>query len=140
MRYPISAYTKTGGIVFFARMLDKMRMLLKDELTQDYVVKMQVNNCYNSRCLQFLGVSYNDVLDKVAEGRTDQEILNWCFETGHRPNEEEIFVWNQFMIKKGWRDEESEQLANYKVSSGIADRDDIVTFFDYYDMDEGRRT
>jgi len=49
-------------------------------------------------------------------------------------------VWNQFMEKKGWRDEESAQLEEYKAQSGLADRDDIVTFFDYYDADEGRKS
>ena len=52
MRYPKSAYVKTRGIVFFARMLDKMRMLLAGELPEAYAAKMNAKNCYNSRCLR----------------------------------------------------------------------------------------
>ena len=139
MGFPRSAYVKTKGIVFFARMLDKMRLLLADELPDEYVAKMRVKNCYNSRCLRFLGVSYDDVLEQVKQGKTDEEILDWCFANGRRPGEEEVFVWNQFMEKKGWRDEETAQLEAYKAESGLSDREDIVTFFDYYDVDEGRK-
>ena len=139
MRFPKSAYEKTKGIVFFARMLDKMRLLLAGELPDEYVVKMKTKNCYNSRCLRFLGVRYEDVLEQVEQGRDDEEILDWCFENGRRPDEEAIFVWNQFMEKKGWRDEETEQLEGYKAQSRLSHRKDIVTFFDYYDVDEGRK-
>ena len=43
------------------------------------------------------------------------------------------------MEKKGWRDEESAQLETYKAQSGLSNRDDIVTFFDYYEVDEMRK-
>jgi len=140
MRFPKSAYVKTNGIVFFARMLDKMRLWLAGELPDDYVAKMRAKNGYNSRCLRFLGVSYDDVLTQVKQEKTDEEVLDWCFENGKRPGEEEIFVWNQFMQKKGWRDEETEQLEDYKAQSGFPQRVDIMTFFDYYDVDEGRKS
>ncbi|MDP6041506.1 MAG: DUF5069 domain-containing protein [Candidatus Latescibacteria bacterium] len=139
MKFPKSAYVKTEGILFFARMLDKMRMLLANELPEEYVVKMKTKGCYNSRCLKFLRVSYDNVLEQVRQGKNDEDILNWCFENGRQPDEEEIFVWNQFMEKKGWRDEESKQLEDYKAESGLSHRTDIVTFFDYYDVDEGRK-
>jgi len=135
---PVSAYVKTEGIVFFARMCDKMRLMLKGELGEEYIAKMTVKMGYNSRCLRFLGVTYDGVLEQVKAGKEDEEILAWCFEHGRRPSEEEIEVWNQFMVKKGWRDEESEQLEEYKAQSDLEDRSDIVTFFDYYEVDEGR--
>ncbi len=40
--------------------------------------------------------------------------------------------------KRGWRDEASENLEKYKALSGLAHRADLVTFFDYYEVDEGR--
>ena len=139
VKYPKSAYIKTRGIVFIARMLDKMRMQLAGELTEAYQEKMRVPLGYNSRCLKFLRVHYDDIFGLVEQGKTDREIIDWCFENGRQPNEEEIAVWNQFMEKKGWRDEESEQLETYKAQSGLSDRDDIVTFFDYYEVDEKRK-
>ena len=139
MRYPKSAYIKTRGIVFFARMLDKMRMDSAGELGEEYQEKMRTPRCYNSRCLRFLRVEYDDVLALVEQGKSDEEVMDWCLVNGRRPDEEEIEVWNQFMEKKGWRDEESAQLEDYKTESGLADRDDIVTFFHYYDVDENRK-
>jgi len=115
VKYPKSAYIKTRDIVFFARMLDKMRMDLAGELAEEYQEKMRTPRCYNSRCLGFLGVEYDDVFALVQQGKGDEEIIDWCFANGRQPNEEEIEVWNQFMEKKGWRDEESEQLEDYKA-------------------------
>ena len=43
--------------------------------------------------------------------------------------------------KLGWRDEDPEVsawLEELKRRNGLADRDDIETFFDYLDNDEGR--
>ena len=85
-----------------------------------------------------MGVEYDDLFALVQEGKSDDDIIDWCFANGRRPNDEEIEVWNQFMEKKGWRDEESEQLEDYKAESGLSDRGDIVTFFHYYDVDEKR--
>ena len=47
------------------------------------------------------------------------------------------------MLKRGWRDEDdgsTQELKAYKASSGLADRSDIHTFFDYYDLAEGRKS
>jgi len=64
--------------------------------------------------------------------------LEWCFQHGRRPNEEEIEIWNGFILKRGWRDGGSEELAATKNREGFGDRDDIQTFVDYHDVDEGR--
>jgi hypothetical protein len=53
-----------------------------------------------------------------------------------------VLVWNKFMLKRGWRDEDdgsTQELERYKASSGLAHRTDLVTFFDYYEVDEGRK-
>jgi gluconokinase len=74
----------------------------------------------------------------VKQGGTDEEILEWAFQRGRTPSAEEIEIWNEFMRKRGWNDEMSERLAQRKRESSIPDRDDIQTFFDYIDFDEGR--
>ncbi len=42
------------------------------------------------------------------------------------------------MRKRGWNDESSGRLVTRKRESGLEDRDDVQTFFDYIDADEGR--
>ena len=42
------------------------------------------------------------------------------------------------MRKRGWNDEATETLDTRKTESGLSDRDDIRTMFDYIEVDEGR--
>ena len=47
--------------------------------------------------------------------------------------------WNHFLVKLGWRDDSSKELEEVKTANGLADRDDIQTWVDFHDVDEGRR-
>lgn len=42
------------------------------------------------------------------------------------------------MSRLGWRDIGMRQLKQLKAQSGLAERDDIVTMMDYFEVDEGR--
>ena len=93
------------------------------------------------RACHFLRVDYQEIVGKVETGLSDGEILQWCFEIRKRPDEQAILAWNNFMRKRGWRDEEdgaTHKLTEFKKASGLADRPDIQTFFDYFDADEKR--
>ncbi len=137
---PRSAYDRTGGIVYFARMLDKIRLHAAGKLRSDFHANL--GSGFDGRCCRFLGVEYTAVRERALKGGTDAEILAWCFEHGTRPSEEQILIWNKFMLKRGWRDEDdgsTQELEHYKASSGLAHRTDLLTFFDYYEVDEGRK-
>ena len=140
-RCPRSAYDQVGGLVYFARMIDKIRLKAKDQLLPDY--HENLGKGFDGRCIRFLGVNYAALCERAAQGGSDEEILAWCFEKGRKPSEEEVLVWNSFLRKRGWGDEAddgvSQELDNYKSRSGLAHRTDIQTFFDYYEVDEGRR-
>ncbi len=138
--FPRSAFDRTGGVVYFARMLDKIRLLAAGKLPPDYEENLAVG--FDGRCCRFLGVAYPALRERTLSGGTDEEILAWCGEHGSHPDDEQILVWNHFMLKRGWRDEDdgsTQELARYKAGSGLAHRTDLVTFFDYYEVDEGRR-
>ena len=137
---PRSAYDRTGGIVYLARMLHKIRLHAAGTLRADYHANLGTG--FDGRCCRFLGVEYAALRARVLEGGTDDEVLAWCFARGTRPNDEQVLVWNKFMLKRGWRDEDdgsTQELERYKASSGLAHRADLVTFFDYYEVDEGRK-
>jgi hypothetical protein len=137
---PRSAYDKVGGIVYFARMLDKIRLQAAGKLPADY--QQNLGRGFDGRCARFLGVAYVALRERVLLGGTDEEVLQWCFAQGRQPSDEEILVWNSFMRKRGWRDEEdgtTQELNEYKAQSGLSQRADLLTFFDYYEVDEGRR-
>jgi gluconokinase len=131
-----SPYVKTGGILYFARMLDKIRLHAKGALSDEY--QPNLGGGFDERCVNFLRVEYPAVVERVKQGGSDDEILAWAFSKGHKPSEEEIEVWNEFMRKRGLADGGSERLQQRKAESGFPERDDIQTFFDYIDLDEGR--
>lgn len=135
----ISPYETTGGIVWFPRMLRKIRLRAEGKLPEEYHAYMGIG--FDGRCLRFLRVSYDALVVRVLEGGTDEEILEWCFVRGYRPSEEEILVWNEYMIKRGWRDTDApaSDLQEYKEKYGLGHRSDILTYFDFYEVDEGRR-
>jgi len=89
-------------------------------------------------CCNFLRVHHRDLIERVKQGGTDEEILEWCFEKGRRLNDGDLFVWNGFGSKLGWRDSITPRLEQRKKEAGIADRNDILTIPDLIDFDEGR--
>ena len=136
MTYPRSPHEKVGGIVYFGRMLDKIRLKHIEQLPPD--LHQNLGGGFDKRCVEFLQVSYEDLARKVIEGLDDRAALEWCFSAGQQPSVEQIYVWNEFMRKRGWKDEGTEMLERRKRESGLANRDDILTMFDYIDIDEGR--
>ena len=136
MKYPRSPYEKVGGIVYFGRMLDKMRLKAAGELHPDLHENVGIG--FDKRCADFLGVSYEELAQRVLEGLDDSAALEWSFAKGRKPTEDAIFIWNEFMRKRGWNDDGTESLNRRKRESGLWDRDDIQTMFDYIDADEGR--
>ena len=140
MQTPCTDYNETRGLVYFARMLDKIRLKARGELPPGYFTGPEPDaTVFDARCTRFLGVNYDDLVDRTLKGGSDEEILEWCFEKGRRPGEEEIEIWNSFILKRGWRDAGSADLAATKKEMGWADRADIQTWVDLHDADEGRR-
>jgi gluconokinase len=137
MKYPCSAYDKVAGIVYFARMLDKIRLKATDELPAAYHSNLGTGLFDLQSCI-FLGVSYASVCEQVGKGGTDDEILAWCFLNGRKPNENDVMMWNAFMTKKGFRDDYTDHLNRFKAEGGLSARAEIQTLFDYYEFDEGR--
>jgi Domain of unknown function (DUF5069) len=131
-----SPFAKTNGFVYFGRMLDKIRAQAEGKLHDDY--QANLGKGFDERCVKFLRVDYNDLVDRVKQGGTDEEILQWCFGKGRRPSDDEIYVWNEFMRKRGWNDEVSETLKRRKKEAGMSGRSEIETMFSFIDADEGR--
>ena len=134
MAYPRSPNDQEGGLVYFPRMLNKMRMHLNDELPEDYHALR--GNGFDGMCCGFLQVNYDDVLEQVKNGKEDAEVLAWCFENGRKPTEQDILMFNDFMSKRGWRDEARKRLFEVAQKYNLPDR--IETWFDLIETDEER--
>ncbi len=133
---PRSPTEKVGGLFYFGRMLDKIRQHAKGELPPDYHANL--GKGFDEKCVKFLRVDYDQLVERVKQGGTDKEILEWCLTVGHQPSGDEIYVWNEFMRKFGWNDEVSAIVERRKAEAGMADRSDIQTSFQFIDADEGR--
>jgi hypothetical protein len=127
---------KVGGLFYFGRMLDKIRLHTKGELPHDYHANL--GKGFDEKCANFLRINYDELVERVNRGGSDEEILDWCFDHRHRPDENEAYVWNEFMRKRGWNDEVSETLERRKKEAGLTNRSDIQTAFQFIDADEGR--
>lgn len=131
-----SPYEKTCGLVYFGRMLDKIRNLVRGESSPDCVEDFEKD--FDQKCSMFLGVSYELLVNYVNQGLTDHAILESCFGMGLRRSEGEIHVWNEFMRKRGWNDELSGTLHEQKKKYAMLSRSEIETVFQFIDAHSGR--
>jgi Domain of unknown function (DUF5069) len=127
---------KVGGLVYFGRMLDQIRAHTNGQLPPEY--QANLGKGLDEHCINFLGVSYNLVVQYVNEGLSDEAILQSCFGMGHRPSEAAIYMWNEFMLKRGWHDDASLTLKQLKREEGLTARSEIETMFQLIDAAEGR--
>ena len=125
---------------YFARMIDKIRLHAREELPSDYHKNLGGVRTADGACCNFLRIHYRDLRERVMKGGPDEEILEWCFENGRRPNEGDLLVWNEFMRKFGWNDFATPTLEEQKQKLGMANRADIVTMGELFDLEEGRRS
>ena len=136
--YPKGPKEMVGGMMWFPRMLDKIRLHVRGELHSDYHPNLGRATAMDGRCLNFLRVTFEDLKKRVEQGGTDEEIQEWCYQTGRRANEGDLELWNAFVSKFGWKDHATPFLEKRKTDSGISDRADIETFQQLIDLDEGR--
>ena len=133
---PISPRLEVGGFVYFARMLDKIRKHARGELREDF--QANLGRGFDLRCCRYLRVDYEALKARVLAGGTDEEILSWCRQHGRDLSPDDIMVWNGFARTRGWRDDATPAFEKYKAEAGLAGRADILTYFDFYEVDEGR--
>ena len=131
-----SPYHQVGRLVYFGRMLDKIRLHVAGKLpAAEYSANL--GKGFDSRCCNFLRVSYDELTARVLAGGTDDELLAWCHGKGGARTDEECEVWNGFMMKRGWRDPSAGILAK-RIKESALEGAPIMSMFDYLDFDEGR--
>jgi hypothetical protein len=134
-----SPYQKAGGLYHFARMLDKIRLHQAGRLPPDYHPNFGLAVGLDGHLCGFLGVDFAAVCDRVRQGGADEEIVEWCFQHGLRPNKIQTRVWNEFARKFGWNDAASRFMDRVKREEGIEARTHLLTAFDLMDFREGQR-
>jgi hypothetical protein len=135
-----SPFEQIKGVVYFGRMLDKIRLAAAGKLPEVWEAARGTKAATNfdSRCCKFLHIDYAALEKETLKGGTDEELLAWVFKNGRQPSEEEIEIWNAFMTKRGWRDGGTQRLNERLAEIGLPPGT-VETMFEFIDLDEGRR-
>jgi gluconokinase len=134
-----SPFEQVGGLVYFGRMLDKIRLAAAGRLPEGWQpMRGAVKGSFDWRCCEFLKIDYAALeAETLKGGGTDEELLAWAFANGRKPDEQEIEVWNAFMTKRGWRDAGTQRLSERLAEIGLPPGA-VQTMFEFIDLDEGR--
>jgi gluconokinase len=127
------------GIVYFGRMLDKIRLAAAGKLPEGWQSSRgaAAKASFDSRCCTFLHIDYAALEVETLKGGGDESLLEWSFAHGRQPSDDEIEVWNGFMTKLGWRDARTKRLNERLAEIGLPPGT-VLTMFEFIDLDEGR--
>ena len=130
---------QVNGLVYFGRMLDKIRLHAQGKLPEGWAAMRGLSspNTFDARCCRFLKTDYAALETETLKGGTDEELLEWAFRHGRKPTDEEIEIWNAFMTKRGWRDAGTQRLHERLAELGLPPGT-VETMFEFIDVDEGR--
>lgn len=134
-----SPYDQVSGLVYFGRMLDKIRLAAAGKLPEGWQpMRGMAKGSFDWRCCRFLGLDYAAIEAETLKGdKSDEQLLEWVFAQTRRPEEDAIEVWNAFMTKRGWRDAGTQRLNERLAEIGLP-AGTVQTMFEYIEIDEGR--
>ena len=133
VRPPRSFRVRLGNYVILARMLDKGRATLAKK-NGEY----KYNSTTDQRLVQFLGFDTDALLNELAAGKGDWEILEWVQAHSKIPRAPwEIEAWSAFMERRG-PDSDAETLALFAEYLGhhSKSREDVKTWFEAIELDD----
>ena len=132
-RPPRSFRVRLGNYVVLARMLDKGRATLAGK-NGEY----QFNSSTDQHLVKFLGFDPDALLNELATGKSDGEILEWIqVHSKTLRSTWEIEPWSAFMEKRGL-DGDAETLAFFAEYLGKLSktREDVKTLFEFGELDD----
>lgn len=133
-----SPFDQVNGLVYFGRMLDKIRLAAARQLPASWqAARGAVQGSFDWRCCLLLKIDYAALEAETLKGGTDAELLAWAFQHGREPDAQEIEVWNAFMTKRGWRDAGTAFVTKRLEEIGLPPGT-VETMFEFIDLDEGR--
>ena len=133
---PRSPYEQLGGYVHLPRLIDKAKLHRKG-LLDGYNYK---TIGFDKHLLAFLKLDPDEFEEAANRLDDDAAILRWIEERGAKHSPEAIEEWNQAMISR-YPDSAVKRARFLHVlkESGGEGRDDVRTYFDLIEFDEGRK-
>jgi len=133
--HPRSPYEKLGGYVHLPRLIDKAK-LHRQGLLKGYDYK---TTGFDKHLLAFLKLDGDAFEEAVNRLEDDQAILNWVRENSVTHSSEAIEQWNEAMISRHPDTAAKKaRFAHFLKETGGNGRQDIRTYFDFIEFDEGR--
>lgn len=122
------------GLLHLPRFIAKIRKHLAGELPKSY--QRNFTRGFDGFLCLHLGIQPQQVIEAVRQSKNEEELdakLMAIF-----PKDLRVHVWNREVVQKGMSEMGRESLEKAKADLGIADREDIRSFADMIEYDEGR--
>ena len=123
-----------NGLMHLPRFIAKIRIHLSEGLPKSY--RRNFTRGFDGFLCLHLGVEPQRVIDAVANSISDHSLyiaLEKLF-----PKDLKVAIWNRKLVQMGMSEMGQETLHQAKRNMGIQDRDDIISFCDIIEIDEGR--
>ena len=132
---PRSPYDRLGGYVHLPRLIDKAKLHRKG-LLNGYNYKTVG---FDKHLLAFLKLDPDDFEEMAHRLDDDAAILGWIENNAAKHSAEEIEQWNQAMISRHPDSAvKKARFLHFLKEAGGDGREDIRTYFDLIEFDEGR--
>ena len=123
-----------NGLLHLPRFIAKAKRYVKGELGKSYLRNYK-RGFDRFLCLH-LGIGPDAIEEIVRTSSKDEEIEKRISEI--LPENLEVAKWNRELVHKGMSEMGRESLKQTKRKMGIADREDLISFADMIEFDEGR--
>lgn len=135
--YPRSPYERLGGYVHLARLIDKAKLHRKG-LLNGYNYK---SVGFDKHLLAFLKLNPDEFEEAANRLDDDATILEWISARAASHSTDEIEHWNETMISRHPDSAvKKARFLHFLKEAGGDGREDIRTYFDLIEFDEGRKT
>lgn len=129
---PRSAYVRLGGYVHLPRLIDKARAVAAGKAGEFHY------NCpLDQRFFAFTGIDHEAFMAEIKAGKGDVELLAYVREHA-KPRRQpfEIAAWSAWFERLAPSDPDTRAFFTEVHRKNAAKRDDIVTWFDWLDLDD----
>ena len=125
------------GWMHLPRYVDKIRLHLAGKLHPDY--QPNLGKGFDGRWLETAGITHDQMVEVVRNSLTDGQVCDWV-RLHVKKSAQTKLLHAQGMLAYPQPDDAAMQdrLRQRKEAAGLGGRDDIKTFVDFIDADEGR--
>lgn len=122
------------GLLHLPRFLAKIRKHLDGKLPKSY--QRNFTKGFDGFLCLHLGVDPEEVIGIVRDNADVEEVNRQLIKLF--PDDLRVHVWNRKLVQMGMSEMGRESLMDTKRKMGIEDRDELISFADMIEIDEGR--